>query len=244
MPFTAAHPALMLPLLRWRRVLPSALVVGSITPDFEYFLRMQVKGTHGHTLAGLLYFNLPMGILLLLAFHQVVKRPLIDHLPGFVQTRMQPLREFDFLPYLRQRYLSVLVCLLAGSASHLFWDSFTHNHGFFVNEFRSFYSTVSVPFGNINYPLFYALQYISSIVGMAAILLYFVYVPAHGPSSSLGMNYWLWVSIIAIAIFHVRLWALPSKSDFCNQVVSFIAAALWALVLSGYIFRTTKASHG
>lgn len=244
MPFTAAHPALMLPLLRWRTALPSALVVGSITPDFEYFLRMQVKGMHGHTLAGLLYFNLPMGMLLLLAFHQVAKRPLIDHLPGWVQGRLLPLRHFDFLPYLRQRYLAVLRCLLLGSVSHLLWDSFTHNNGYFVNEFRAYYSAVSVPLGNVNYPLFYALQYISSVVGMAILVCYFFRQPMHGHPTPRPMTYWLVVSLITLTIFHARLWALPLKTDFSNQVVSFIAAGLWALVVSGLIFRTITRADG
>ncbi len=244
MPFTAAHPALMLPLLRWGRVLPSALVVGSITPDFEYFLRMQVKGIHGHTLAGLVYFNLPIGLVLLLAFHQVVKRSLIDNLPGPVQRRLRSLREFDFLSYWKQRYLSVLVCLLVGSASHLFWDSFTHNNGYFVNEFRPYYNAVSLPLGEVNYPLFYALQYISSVVGMVLILFYFFRLPTRGEANAINMTYWLVVCAVAIALFHLRTWILPSKIDFSNQVVSFIAAVLWALVVSGFVFRTPKSSHG
>ncbi|WP_343226868.1 DUF4184 family protein [Luteolibacter flavescens] len=37
-PFILSHPAAVLPFLRWRRFDPLALVVGSMAPDFGYFL--------------------------------------------------------------------------------------------------------------------------------------------------------------------------------------------------------------
>jgi len=43
MPFTFSHPAIVLPLATLRRQWISAtgLIIGSITPDFEYFIRMK-----------------------------------------------------------------------------------------------------------------------------------------------------------------------------------------------------------
>jgi hypothetical protein len=42
MPFTFAHPAIVLPLKhlpkRWYSL--TGLIIGSMTPDFEYFIRM------------------------------------------------------------------------------------------------------------------------------------------------------------------------------------------------------------
>ena len=54
MPFTFSHPAIVLPL----KYLPkkwfsfTGLIIGSMTPDFEYFLRMKVKSDYSHTLNG------------------------------------------------------------------------------------------------------------------------------------------------------------------------------------------------
>ncbi|NMD47764.1 MAG: DUF4184 family protein, partial [Propionibacterium sp.] len=39
MPFTFFHPAAVVPLLRVRVLVPAALVIGAMSPDFEYFPR-------------------------------------------------------------------------------------------------------------------------------------------------------------------------------------------------------------
>jgi hypothetical protein len=84
MPFTFSHPALVLPLYAAGKKYLSlpGLVMGSIAPDFEYFLRMK-KGIsyYSHTTAGLLYFNLPLSLVLLFVFHEIVRNLLILHLP-------------------------------------------------------------------------------------------------------------------------------------------------------------------
>ncbi|MEB0248571.1 DUF4184 family protein, partial [Mucilaginibacter sp. 5B2] len=61
MPFTISHPAVILPLnyLPKRFISLTALVVGSLTPDFEYFIRMKVQSDYSHTLPGLFWFDLP-----------------------------------------------------------------------------------------------------------------------------------------------------------------------------------------
>jgi hypothetical protein len=55
MPFTFSHPAIILPLAylpkKWYSM--TGLVIGSLVPDFEYFLRMSMAGYHSHTIAGL-----------------------------------------------------------------------------------------------------------------------------------------------------------------------------------------------
>src|SRR5690349_14740000 len=84
MPFTAAHPAAILP-LAVRLSVPygvSALAVGSMSPDFEYFLWRHAASTSGHSIDGLFVFCLPAGLIVLAAFHTLVKRPLALLLPG------------------------------------------------------------------------------------------------------------------------------------------------------------------
>ena len=90
MPFTFAHPAIVLPLhaLQRRCFSLTALVAGSLSPDFEYFLRMQIHSSHIHTLWGLLYFDLPLGLILAFLFHNIVRDPLLDNLPGFLRRRV------------------------------------------------------------------------------------------------------------------------------------------------------------
>ena len=80
MPFTAAHPAIVLPLIKRnpRMVSATGLIAGSLAPDFEYFLKLSVNGVHGHTLWGLIYFDIPVAAFLAVLFHALVKNNLID----------------------------------------------------------------------------------------------------------------------------------------------------------------------
>jgi Domain of unknown function (DUF4184) len=65
MPFTFAHPAIAVPLLRplgCYGVL-SALVIGSLAPDLAYVLPLSVPRHKSHSLTGLLWFCLPVGLM-------------------------------------------------------------------------------------------------------------------------------------------------------------------------------------
>ena len=127
MPFTFAHPAAAIPLARplGRYGVMSALVIGSMTPDFWIFLPLPVTRGQTHSLAGLLWFCVPMGVLMYLLFHVALKHPLLSLLPAKYARRVafhvagQPR-----VP--RVRPAGVLASLLVGSLTHVLWDGFTH----------------------------------------------------------------------------------------------------------------------
>jgi hypothetical protein len=131
-PLTFAHPAAVWPLARLQ--LPvSALVVGSVAPDFLYFLQLAPRGHFGHTFAGLFAFCLPVGLVVLVLFHLVVKRPLADLLPVAVQRRLAgPLDEAT--PRAPSWWGKAGIAVLIGAATHVGWDAFTHNGGWGVER--------------------------------------------------------------------------------------------------------------
>lgn len=59
MPFTFSHPAIILPFkyLPNRWISMTGLIIGSLTPDFEYFIRMKIESYYSHTNAGLFLFK-------------------------------------------------------------------------------------------------------------------------------------------------------------------------------------------
>jgi len=127
MPLTFAHPAAALPLARplGRYGLPSALVIGSLAPDAAYFLELGVPRSTSHGFAGLFLFCLPVGLALYALFHLVLKHPLAALLPEALQARIATaLGAVGRLP--DAPFSAVAVSLLAGAATHLAWDSFTH----------------------------------------------------------------------------------------------------------------------
>jgi hypothetical protein len=152
MPFTPAHPAAVLPLAGTRLPL-SALVAGSVAPDFEYLLRLRPAGSFAHSAVGLVTFSLPVSLLAYL----VAQGLLIPAIAGAFRVRPVPRTAAP---------LMVLVALLVGLLSHVAWDSFTHPSGLVVTHWPTLSTTV------LGVPLFEVLQHASSAVGLTAIALF------------------------------------------------------------------------
>ncbi len=133
MPLTFSHPAAAAPLARFGLPL-SALVVGSMTPDFPYFMSVSTHSHYGHTLQGLFLFCLPAGFLALWTYHVVLKLPLLALLsPSEHRARLAgAMGRFRFLPL--SRFLRIHLALLLGAITHVVWDSFTHGKGWTVQH--------------------------------------------------------------------------------------------------------------
>src|SRR5262245_60819187 len=87
MPFTAAHAVAALPFRR-TRLYSAAFVVGCLSPDFEYFLRLVPRGSFGHTLPGVFLLGLPLSLAVLWLFQRYVADALVAVAP-----RLFPLRQ-------------------------------------------------------------------------------------------------------------------------------------------------------
>ena len=167
MPFTVSHAAVVLPLRRFNLVW-SAFVVGSMAPDFPYIVGTEAYRDWGHHFPGLLWFTIPVSLVALWFFHNVIKRPIIELLPTGMQERLcAEGRNFSFFP--ATRFLAILGSTVAGVVSHLLWDAFTHAHSWPWEHFAFMRIWVRVPVIDHRVPLFSVLQYLSSIVGMLAL---------------------------------------------------------------------------
>ena len=97
MPFTFSHPAIILPLTflpkKWYSL--TGLVIGSLTPDFEYFLRMKIQSNYSHSLSGIFWFDIPLSICLAFIFHNYVRNSLFDNLPTILKSRLTNYKAFE-----------------------------------------------------------------------------------------------------------------------------------------------------
>ena len=128
MPFTFAHPAAVVPLhRRWPSpFVLSALVIGSMAPDFAYLPPFLASRSVSHNLVGSVLFCVPVGFVVYLLFHLLLKVPLTSLLPAAI--RRQAARALADSPRLPDRALpAVLVSLWIGALTHLAWDAFTHD---------------------------------------------------------------------------------------------------------------------
>jgi hypothetical protein len=127
MPFTISHVAAVLPfarLLRRGRVL-SAVVIGSMVPDFGWFLPWRPERFETHSAVALLTWSLPVGLASYWAFQYLLKTPLREVLPNGAYGRSLAYAEIADVVSLKQ-WLLAAAGILMGAVTHLVWDAFTH----------------------------------------------------------------------------------------------------------------------
>jgi hypothetical protein len=125
MPFTGSHPAAVLPLIRLG-LPPSALVIGSMAADLPYYLPIPVDSATTHSATGVLGVDLLIGLLSLVVWQTLVAPLAVAVAPSALRARLPPAAARWWLPGDLRRPLLVVVALVAGSATHVIWDEFTH----------------------------------------------------------------------------------------------------------------------
>jgi hypothetical protein len=243
MPFTPAHPALVLPLLRplRRRLSATGLVLGAMAPDFEYFLRLRPDGIYGHTLAGIFWLDLPLILAFAWLFHRLVKLPLVQCLPGALRTRLLvlvgeawPLKRFFSGP--------MLLGALLGCASHIFWDWFTHDDGLVVMNWALLRQTL--PGFGPGWPLYQFLQYVSTFIGLGSMAWYLLQLPAQpaalAPPTRTRFTFWLATGAVMLLlwgpfmVYSSLIWPFDANSVL---VTGMSAALVGILVAAGTLRR-------
>ena len=206
MPFTFSHPAIVLPLAylpkHWFSM--TGLIIGSLTPDFEYFFRMRLKSEFSHTIDGLFWFDLPLGIILAFIFHTLVRDSLINNLPTFLKSRFSPITQFNWNQYFMKNWFVVSISVIIGAASHLLWDSFTHDHGYFVEVFPVL--TESVNFLKKQVSILKILQHASTLIGGFVVAFVIYKLPINKiEKGSVRFSDWILVVGITLIIIELRI---------------------------------------
>ncbi len=235
MPFTLSHPALVIPLssLRSRWFSDTALIIGSIVPDFEYFLRMAPFSRYSHTWKGLYWFDVPLGLILCFVFHNIVRNPLIQNAPFNLNIKLLRYQRFNWNAYYSKKWLIILVSLFIGSLSHIVWDRLAHKSYYFLSVIPGLKDSSYI----VGHPLrvYRIFQTFYSTIGLAVVLraLWKVRVdngltPIHKIKS-----YWIAVGVAAAAIFTFNMGRKDGihLDDFLG---SMIGAFLFALIIISF----------
>lgn len=96
MPFTLAHPSIILPLNKSRRFSLTALIAGSIVPDFEFFFQLREVENIGHYWYGILLFDFPVALISCFIFHNLLRNTLVINLPASFRNRFANVLDFDW----------------------------------------------------------------------------------------------------------------------------------------------------
>lgn len=241
MPFTFSHPAIILPL----KYLPknwfslTGLVVGSVTPDFEYFIRMKVQSNYSHTLYGIFWFDLPLAILLSFLFHNTVRNALFFNSPDVIKSRILIFTSFNWNNYFKENWIIVVISLLIGIASHLLWDSFSHNHGYFVEHISTLKNSINL-LGN-EVPIWKITQHLSTLIGTIVIVTsFFKFSENKIQYSVINKKYWIIISITTFLILILRFLADLKHATLGNSIVSLISAFLIALITTPILIKPKR----
>jgi hypothetical protein len=161
MPFTVSHAAAVLPLHRWsQHKLPlTALMIGSMAPDFGYFFSHEASRQVTHSFAGLFLFSLPAGFAVWLFYVAFLEKATITLLSDRWHTRFAH-TEAITTPLIARASLAIIL----GAATHLLWDAFTHR-GTFVSD--AFPGLLGPTPGADWLPVHHLLHGLSSIAGLA-----------------------------------------------------------------------------
>jgi hypothetical protein len=243
MPFTFSHPAIVLPAtyLPKKYYSLSALIMGSMTPDFEYFIRMKDYSKYSHTWEGLFWFDVPLGLALLFIFHNIVRNTLIEYLPFSLNIRFSVFEKFNWNAHFRKNIIVVLISLIIGIASHLFWDSFTHDGGYFAETIPVLKDKINI----LNHNIFGAtlFQYLSSVIGGVVMVIYIFKLPEGRNTKQRNiLNFWLLVSAIMIFVLNVRLYldSLLNHHKHEDIIVTIISGGLIGIFSLSVLLNENK----
>ncbi|MGE0869867.1 MAG: DUF4184 family protein [Kofleriaceae bacterium] len=243
MPFTAAHVAAVLPAVHWQRRLridPTCLVIGSMVPDFEYFVRGEQVSSISHTFVGLLVWCLPMTLILAALYHHVVKWPVLLAAP---RRLLRAFGDTEDMPAARtaRGLFAMVVGSLLGASTHLLWDGATHARGLFVRaipELRARY--VAPVIGET--ALHRILQHTSTLVGLAIVVAYVAPsllrrpIAIHVEHRRRAQLTFAIVIAVCVGLMQVRL-HLAHLDDPGSIIVGTISGLLAGTVLASILLR-------
>lgn len=162
MPFPLAHPAAVLPFRRYcpRLLCLPALVVGSLIPDVGYLGKPFGFDEFTHRVSGLFAFCLPAGIVAVLILFAA---------RGRIAALMPEVMRRVFEPVLQQppaALRAIVFSVFIGAATHVLWDSFTHEDGWLVGRIGFLHQRIMGLQGR-SVRVCHFLSYASSVMGVA-----------------------------------------------------------------------------
>ena len=243
MPLTIAHPAILLPLTKLpnRWFCWTGLVCGAIAPDFEYFFRLETTSLYTHNLDATFTINILIAFFIAVVYQALVKNTLINNAPSSIKLIYYKDYNLDWFKNLNKRYLIVLYSIIIGALSHLFWDSFTHRSGYFVEQIPTL--SHSIFFGRIQLKPFKILQHTSTIVGTSSLFFYF----SSGKQNlketvkSILNSKKTKILFYKTSVITVIIWLLIIKQiQFSRIIVCFFSAAILSIILISIYEQSKK----
>ncbi len=231
MPFTFAHPALVIPLKNSKWFSFSALLAGSLVPDFEYFFQMREVENIGHSWLGIFIFDLPVALIMCYLFHHLLRDGLWRHLPSALAGRIDAIPAFNWNRYVIENKFKVFYSLMIGVLSHILWDGFTHDDGIFVSIFPLLQQQVSC--SSVFLPVYFLLQIVFSFIGLLIVVIALIKLPKTDMKQTTVVRqqfYWPFFTVLFLFILGVRLIVWPQHNSFWGVFMAVMGAGIYSII--------------
>lgn len=243
MPFTFAHPfyAVPLKLLKPAWFSTTGLILGSMSPDFEYFIALEPYQKIGHTHMGLLLEAIPLSILFAYLFHRIIRLPLSIHLPsvsGLDAKAVRLIKPWNF--HTIGQWIVFLLSVAAGFYTHIFLDGFTHDSGFYVKQLPFLQNTLA------GIPLYKIGQHSLSLIGLLGLLaMAAALLRGSPPAEELyragnrqKLMFWLIAAAVALMTVALKLILSDSTNYIGILVVSALSGGMLGITVASVIWMT------
>lgn len=168
-----------------------------------------------------------------------MRNSLFNNLPLFFQSRLIGFNQFNWKRYFTSNWHIASISFLSGAFSHILWDSFTHEHGHFVEVIPELSRTILF-FGK-EILFFKVLQHSSTLIGGFATILSLSQIPSKANlARKVNTQYWIVVATISLSGILLRLLSGLDYRAYGHLIVSAISSLMISVILTPMVFCLTK----
>jgi hypothetical protein len=243
MPFTFAHPIFALPFkyVKPKYFSATGLILGSMSPDFEYFIMLEPYQSIGHSLTGLFLQAIPLSVIFAVIFHSIVKEILVLHLPSNYNIDQRAYNTLSKWSLNSKGWVVLILSVIIGFLTHVFIDGFTHFNGYFVERYSPLRELMIY-----NLPLYKILQHSFSVSGLL-LLIWMIISSLYRHHETVTIMptvttkqkviFWTSVVVVAVAVTSMKLLFSSSRNIIGIFVVSPITGGYLGILLVSIIIR-------
>ena len=169
MPFTVSHVVAVIPLYRYLGKFGalSALIIGSMVPDFAYMTPYLVhQRMDSHSLVGIYLFCIPMGLTIYFLYHFFMAPVIVSLLPRAIGQHLSTDLFLGKIPNIPSYIL--VFSIIVGALTHSFWDFFTHFNG--IPEYIDWFNIPIIRIDGYSLMPYRVLQHFSTVFGLCLLV--------------------------------------------------------------------------
>jgi uncharacterized membrane protein YhaH (DUF805 family) len=194
---------------------------------------MENRSRYSHSISGIFWFDLPLGLLVCFLFHNVVKGSLISSLPGTLYGRLGKYKDFNWNKYFSSNWFKVVCCIIIGVITHFISDKVTHKSSNLVSSVPGLMETQE--FSDTPTFVYRVIQVTYSIIGLALCGLTVWQLPVNRISHDSNPNSRYWLILLSIFAVTLTLIATRKNHGFTDIVVCAMTSLIVALLFTSLI---------